>query len=226
MKIDSNAAYLYSSQRMQPSNGARSAASSFPASSAAGGGSAVKQDSVSISSAAWAAFNAPASGTDNSSKVSASVEERLAEIKKKDALSRTAEESAYVREHDKRFAEIAASGKGPGELTADETSYMQKAGGFVNTFAHLSSAEKALYDKAVASGDTQAAAGLSQIALTRAGGHMAGGANGTTYDPTNTEITVANIEKFFRHSIVDPSGESASNFQALMRFLQSNSATT
>ena len=99
---------------------------------------------------------------------------------------------------------------------------MQKAVGFVNTMANLSPAEKALYDKAVASGNTEAAAGISQIALVRMMGHTAGGANGTTYDPLNTEITAANIEKYFSHSIVDPTGKAQSQFQALIQYLQNN----
>ena len=76
----------------------------------------------------------------------------------------------------------------------------------------------------MASGDTQAAAGISQIALVRMMGHTAGGANGTTYDPLNTEITAANIERYFSHSIIDPSGKAQEQFQALMQFLQKNSA--
>ena len=53
-------------------------------------------------------------------------------------------------------------------------------------------------------------------------GNTAGGANGTTYDPLNTEITAANIEKFFSHSIVDPTGKAQSQFYALIQFLQDN----
>lgn len=56
-------------------------------------------------------------------------------------------------------------------------------------------------------------------------GHTAGGASGTTYDPLNTAITAGNIEKYFSHSIVDPSGKAASNFQALIRFLQATPTT-
>ena len=101
---------------------------------------------------------------------------------------------------------------------------MQKATGLVNTFANLSSAEKALYDKAVASGNTDAAAGIAQIAMVRMMGHTAGGANGTTYDPLNTEITTANIEKYFSNSIIDPTGNAQSKFQALIQYLQNNPA--
>lgn len=77
----------------------------------------------------------------------------------------------------------------------------------------------------VDSGNAQAAEGLAQIALTRAGGQMAGGASettGTTYDARATPITAENVAKYFSHSIVDASGRAASNFQALMRFLQAD----
>lgn len=181
-------------------------------------------DTVSISKAAWealAAANASSSSSSSAAGTDKKVEARLAEIKSKEGMSRTEEEQEYVRAHDKRLAEITAQGKPPEKLTADELDYVQKAAGFVNTFAHLSAAEKALYDKAVASGNTEAAAGINQIALIRQGG-MAGGANGTTYDPRNTEITAANIEKYFSHSIVDPTGGAQSRFQALIQFLQDN----
>lgn len=179
-------------------------------------------DTVRISQAAreaLASSNASSSSVTNSDK---SVEARLAAIKAKDGLSRTQEEQDYVRANDKRLAEITAQGKPPEKLTADELDYMQKAAGFVNTFAYLSPAEKALYDKAVASGNTEAAAGISMIALIRQGGEMAGGANGTTYNSRTTEITAANIEKYFGHSIVDPTGKAQSQFQALIQFLQDN----
>lgn len=174
-------------------------------------------DTVSISSAARAAFQTSNIGATSAAR---SVDARLAEIKSKDAMSRSAADTEYLWANDKRLAEITAQGKPPEQLTADELDYVQKATGLVNTFANLSSAEKALYDKAVASGNTEAAAGISQIALIRMGGHMAGGANGTTYDPIDTSITAANIEKYFRHSIVDPSGNAEAKFQALIGFLQ------
>ena len=179
-------------------------------------------DTVRISQAAreaLASSNASSSSAMNSDK---SVEARLAAIKAKDGPSRTQEEQDYVRANDKRLAEITSQGKPPEKLTADELDYLQKAAGFVNTFANLSPAEKALYDKAVTSGNTEAAAGISQIAFVRMMGHTAGGANGTTYDPLNTEITAANIEKYFSHSIVDPTGKAQSQFQALIQFLQDN----
>ncbi|NTV96102.1 MAG: hypothetical protein HGA75_11920 [Thiobacillus sp.] len=176
-------------------------------------------DRVSLSSTGKALAASLSSATAGNDMT---VDERLAAIKAKDALSRTQEEQNYVLANDKRLAEITAQGKAPERLTAEELDYMQKAGGFVNTMANLSPAEKALYDKAVASGDTGAVAGFGQIALIRMMGHTAGGANGTTYDPLDTEITVANIQKYFSYSIVDPTGTTQSQLHALMKFLQDN----
>lgn len=179
-------------------------------------------DTVQISQAARDAFDAAASPAASHDR---SVEVRLAEIRARGPVNRSQEDHDFLFANDKRLAEIVAQGKSPEKLTADEMDYMQKAAGFVNTFANLSSAEKALYDKAVASGNTEAAAGIAQIALIRMGGHMAGGANGATYDPLNTEITAANIAKYFSHSIVDQTGMAQSRFQALIQFMQNSSAT-
>ncbi|SMB24750.1 conserved protein of unknown function [Sterolibacterium denitrificans] len=179
-------------------------------------------ETVRISQVAREALVSSTASSSSAANSDKSVEARLAAIKAKDGPSRTQEEQDYVRANDKRLAEIIAQGKSTEKLTADELDYLQKAAGFVNTFANLSPAEKALYDKAVASGNTEAAAGISQIAFVRMMGHTAGGANGTTYDPLNTEITAANIEKYFSHSIVDPTGKAQSQFQALIQFLQDN----
>lgn len=186
--------------------------------------SAARTDTVSISQAARAALAASSIGATSSadSRAANSVDARLAEIKNKDAVSRTLADTEYLWANDKKLAEIAAKGKSPDHLTSSELDYMQKAGGFVNTMDYLSPAEKALYDKAIASGNTPAAAGLAQIALIRTGGHMADGANGATYDPIDTAITAANIERYFRHSIVDPSGDAGAKFQALIKLLQDN----
>lgn len=175
-------------------------------------------DSVRISQAARDAFAASSSSATASKD--RSVEARLAEIRASGPVNRSQEDHDFLFANDKRLAEISA--KSYDSRTADDIDYMQKATGLVNTFAHLSSAEKALYDKAVASGNTAAAEGIAQIALIRQGGEMAGGANGTAYNPRTTEITAANIEKYFSHSIVDPSGNAASKFQALIQFLQNN----
>jgi len=170
-------------------------------------------DPVHISSAARAALAAEGD---------ASVEAKLASIRARGPINRSEADQAYLFTHDKRLAEIAAQGKPPEKLTADELDYMQKATGMVNTMANLSPAEKALYDKAVASGNTAAAAGISQIALVRMMGHTAGGAGGATYDPLNTAITAANVERYFSHSIVDPSGQAKAGFQALIAFLNAD----
>lgn len=167
-------------------------------------------DPVHISSAARAALAAEGD---------ASVDAKLASIRARGPINRSEADQAYLFTHDKRLAEIAAQGKPPEKLTADELDYMQKATGLVNTMANLSPAEKALYDKAVASGNTAAAAGISQIALVRMMGHTAGGAGGATYDPLNTAITAANVERYFSHSIVDPTGQAKAGFQALIAFL-------
>lgn len=170
-------------------------------------------DPVHISSAARAALAAEGD---------ASAEAKLASIRARGPINRSEADQAYLFAHDQRLAEIAAQGKPPEKLTADELDYMQKATGMVNTMANLSPAEKALYDKAVASGNTAAAAGISQIALVRMMGHTAGGAGGATYDPLNTAITAANVERYFSHSIVDPTGQAKAGFQALIAFLNAD----
>lgn len=189
--------------------------------------SAVNASSSTISQAArdaLAASNASSSSSSAAANTDKLVETRLAEIRVKGPVNRSQEDHDFLFANDKRLAEITAQGKSSDKLTADELDYMQKATGMVNTFANLSPAEKALYDKAVASGNTEAAAGISQIALVRMMGHTAGGADGSTYDPLNTEITAANIEKYFSHSIVDSTGKAQSQFQALIQFLQNNPA--
>lgn len=143
-------------------------------------------------------------------------------------MTRTAADMDYLWANDSGLAALQTKWKANPNYspTAAEIDHEQKAIGFVNTMALLSPAEKALYDKAVASGNPEAAAGISQIAFVRTMGHTAGGAEGTTYDPINTAITAANVEQYFRHSIVDPSGKSQTQFQALIQYLQSNPAVS
>lgn len=187
--------------------------------------SAKNTDTVTISQAAREALATSKAGeTFTASSVANAVEARLAEIKSKEATSRTPAEMDYVFANDTKLAELTDKENRNIALTSSEVDYVQKARGFVNTMALLSPAEKGLYDKLVASGDTAAAAGLSVIAFTRTLGHTAGGANETTYDPINTEITAANIEKYFSHSVVDPSGKTQSQLQALIQYLQNNPA--
>ncbi|GLT20745.1 hypothetical protein GCM10007933_01960 [Zoogloea oryzae] len=181
-------------------------------------------DSVSISGAARQALAAEAAASSKAGDADGAVEARLAEIRARGAVNRSQEDQAFLFANDPRLAAIAAQQKSPDQLTADELDYMQKATGLVNTMANLSPAEKALYDKAVASCNTQAAAGIGQIALVRMMGHSAGGAGGSSYDPLSTPITAANIENYFSHSIVDPSGASRTRFQALIEYLQTTPA--
>jgi len=181
-------------------------------------------DSVTISGAARQALAAEAAALPKAGEADGAVEARLAEIRARGAVNRSQEDQAFLFANDPRLAAIAAQQKSPDQLTADELDYMQKATGMVNTMANLSPAEKALYDKALASGNTQAAAGIGQIALVRMMGHSAGGAGGSSYDPLSTPITAANIENYFSHSIVDPSGASRTRFQALIQYLQTTPA--
>jgi len=181
-------------------------------------------DTVSISHAAreaLAASNASSSSSAATANTDKSTEARLAAIKAAGPINRSSEDQNFLNTNDKKLAGIIAQGKSPDQLTAEDLDYMQKAAGFVNTMANLSPSEKTLYDKAVASGNKDAAAGISQIALIRMG-NTAGGASGTTYDPKNTEITSANIGRYFSNSIIDPTGKAQSNFQALIQYLQNN----
>ncbi|BBP00910.1 hypothetical protein [Sulfuriferula nivalis] len=119
-------------------------------------------------------------------------------------------------------AKVSTNGN-TSNLTADELDYYQKAHGFVNTMASLIPSERALYDKMVASGNVAAAAGMGDIAFTRTTlGHMASTQDGATYDPTNMAITPNNIIKYFSQSSNDPTGNTQSQFQALIQYLQNN----
>lgn len=186
------------------------------------GAGAETSTSVRISSAGQAAS---AASQGNSAEVAA----RLAEIKSKGPVNRSAEDTEYLWKNDPGLAAYQEKQKANPNYspTAAELDYMQKAVGFVNTMASLSEEEKAMYDKAVASGNKEAAAGIGQIAFIRATmGHMAGGAPGTTYDAINTAITPENIKHYFSYTIVDPTGKAQSQFQALINFLQDPHANT
>jgi hypothetical protein len=195
---------------------------------ATSGGSVETIDTVSISPAARAAFAVSAASAPCSAEAGSdsAVAASLAEIKGKGGvMDRNQEEWDYLFANDTELVRITAKGnQDPGSLTSAELEYEQVARGCIDTMANLSPAENALYDKAAASGDRQAAAGIGQIAFIRTMGHTAGGANGTTYDPVNTEITPENIEKYFSHSIVDPSGKAQARCQALAEYLRSHPA--
>ena len=194
------------------------------AAAASAGLPAKNADTVSISNKAREVLAASNhSVSEATANADNSIEARLASIRAEGPVNRSQEDQDFLFANDKKLAEITAQNKSPDQLTAEDLDYVQKASGLVNTFATLNSAEKALYDKAVASGNTDAAAGIAQIALIRMG-DIAGGANGATYDPNSTEISAANIEKYFSNSIVDPTGNAKSKFQALIQFLNTNPA--
>lgn len=171
-------------------------------------------DKVSISSAARALLASDAG-----------VEARLEQIKSKPAVERSAADTEYLLANDKRLAEIRA--KDPQTLTADEVDYQQKAGGFVNTMANLSSAEKVLYDEMVAAGNYAAVEGMNLIALARQGmgGQQVTLPDGSSFDPTTTEISPENIRKLFTAMFVDSDGASAKRLAALAGYLEQRSAS-
>src|SRR5690606_24247392 len=146
------------------------------------------------------------------------------EIKAKPGIHRTQEDGDYPYAHDKRFAEIRDKSRdygGPESLTADELDYLQKAGGFVNTMAELSADEKVLYDELVAQGNTEAAAALNLIAMSRIGmgGEQITLPNGRVFDPTTTAITADNVRNLFRYLHVDETGRTDRMFEALASYL-------
>lgn len=171
-------------------------------------------DKVSISSTARALLASDAG-----------VEARLEQIKSKPAVERSAADTEYLLANDKRLAEIRA--KDPQTLTADEVDYQQKAGGFVNTMANLSTAEKALYDEMVAAGNYAAVEGMNLIALARQGmgGQQVTLPDGSSFDPTTTEISPENIRKLFTAMFVDSDGSSAKRLAALAGYLERRSAS-
>lgn len=147
------------------------------------------------------------------------IQSRLEEIKNKPNVMRTKEETEFINSHDKQLSRIRT--KDPQTLTAEELDYQQKAGGFVNTMATLTANEKALYNELVAKGDYEAVAGMNLIALSRTGmeNQEVQLPNGKSFNPTNTEITAANIRHFFQYMFVDPTGEMNRRFEALASYL-------
>ncbi len=174
---------------------------------------------VSISDAARAMAASPAASGED-----AAIQRRLATIEAKPSVERTDEERQFVRDNDKHFAEIAA--KPLNQRTAEDIDYMQKATGFVNTMAYLSDAEKQLYNEMVAKGDMEAAKGLGLVAMTRIGGQSATLADGTSFNPSKTEITAANVRRLFSQLVVDPSGDAKRGFDALANFLEKRVTAT
>ena len=149
---------------------------------------------------------------------------RLAHIKTKPAVQRTDEEAAFVQANDKQLADILA--KDPQTRSADEISYMQKAGGLVNTMANLTADEKKLYDELVAKGDTEAVRGLNLVALARMNSGDVTLPNGKTFDPTKAPITADNIRQLFSQMFVGSDGQDAKSFEALAKYLDTAKTAT
>lgn len=145
------------------------------------------------------------------------VQSRLDQIKATPAAQRSSEDVDFLYKNDPRLAEIRA--KGQQAQTADDIDYMQKTGGFVNTMANLSPAEKQLYDELVAKGETEAVRGMNLLAMSRMMGGDVTLPNGKTFDPTHTEITADNVRQLFSQMFADADGADARSFEALASYL-------
>lgn len=148
---------------------------------------------------------------------------RLDEIRSTPALMRSSEDSAFMLEHDTRLKEIVA--KDSRTLTSDELDYLQKATGFVNTMAELTTQEKALYDELVTAGNWPAVAGLHAVALARSGlsGQQVTLPDGRSFDPRTTQITPQSLRELFSQMFVDTSGQMQRQLEALAQALEQRS---
>lgn len=151
----------------------------------------------------------------------ASIKARIDEIVAKPATQRSEDDVDFLQKNDQRLAEIVA--KGAGKQTAEDVDYMQKTGGFVNTMANLSPAEKKLYDELVAKGDSDAVRGMNMIALSRMGGGDVTLPNGSVFDPAKTEVTAKNVRDLFSHMFVGTDGQDQRSFDALAKYLEERS---
>jgi hypothetical protein len=86
--------------------------------------------------------------------------------------------------------------------------------------AYLSADERALYNELGEQGNTTARNALANIASIRVGGHEAVGFNGVLYNPCHEAITADNIRKYFQFSIIDDSGKTQTEFDALIDYLE------
>lgn len=200
--VNAYAAFSPASNRPKP------VSSLLPASPQGGG------TQVSISDKAKA-LGASASTDDIQAKIDA--------IKAKPGHARAEGDTEYLLAHDSRFAEIAA--KPDAARTAEDHDYMQKAGGFVNTMANLSPAEKKLYDDLVAQGNTEAVRGMNLLALSRMGGGEVTLPNGRTFDPAKTEISPDSIRHLFSQMFANADGQDARSFEALASYLDSKASS-
>jgi hypothetical protein len=181
-------------------------------------------EKVSVSDAARAMLAASQASTQDRE-----IQIRLDAIKAKPAVERTPQDTDYLSENDKRFAEIRdkTTTNGFESLTSDEVDYMQKATGFVNTMASLSPNEKALYDELVAKGKGELAQGLLLVGMSRMGmeGQQVTLPNGRTLDPTNTEVTADNIRNLFKHLFAGDTSATDRTFEALASYLDQRQAS-
>ncbi len=179
-------------------------------------------DSVTISDAAKALLSQSQSSTVNDQ----AIQKQLDAIKAKPAVERSAEETEFVSQNDKRFTEIQEKVKNNGyeSLKADEVDYMQKAGGLVNTMAMLSPKEKSLYDEMVSKGNYEAAQGLMLVGMSRMGmeGQQVTLENNLSFSPIDTEVTAETIRNFFKHMFVSDSKNTDAAFDALASYLDQN----
>ena len=107
------------------------------------------------------------------------------------------------------------------QLTASELDRMQKAGGFWRTrMAYLSPPKKRCTTKPSPAAQHRNRAGLAQIAPDPgpAATHRRQG-RWHNLRSQETAISATNVDRYFRHSIIDSSGHAERNFQALIRFL-------
>lgn len=188
------------------------ASSSQQASSSTASFADVLQQQLALPASATTASSTPAAANQ------AAITAELARIRQQGPVNRSREDSEFLLKHDARLAAIFAQRNAGGRISADDEDYSQRATGMVNTFAQLSDSEKALYDRAVASGNQAAADAIALVALTRLGTDTAASANGS-YNPRHTAITPENITRYFSSSIQDTDGSHAIRFQALRDFL-------
>lgn len=189
-----------------------SASSGQKASSSTASFADVLQQQLASPASATSASTTPAAANQ------AAIAAELARIRQQGPVNRSREDSEFLLKHDARLAAIFAQRNSGGRISADDEDYSQRATGMVNTFAQLSDSEKALYDRAVASGNQAAADAIALIALTRIGTDTAASTN-SSYNPRHTAITPENITRYFSSSILDTDGSHAARFQALSDFL-------
>lgn len=152
-------------------------------------------------------------------RTDSAIEARMANIKSKPSMDRSAEEFDFIQKNDAKLAQILA--KDPSTQTAEEIDYMQQASGFVNTMANLNPKERQLYNELVSNGESDALNGMSLIAMSRMGTGDVALPNGVTFNPDSTEISSSNVRRLFSRLFANEDGSSAKSFDALAKYLDS-----